>query len=373
MKSSPNRQNWDGQHLFDFATQFALRGDRGARRAITERFDLNATTGHTLGAQHMISLKGLAGFAHVASHLGGIEPADDNFNSYIDLLDRVERIYGKEKAQLAFDRFSTHSRMATFIVTAQREREQRESERKVRRTETLTYAEFKQWIAAELIPTGNPSTSSCMVWGVNASESDLVSAANDLLALKDLDYLQVYLRIFENRPFPLDPSQLIDIFLMESAEPLYDANGWLTPYGQVIKSALDALSNLTDPSVRNFALQLFDDPDKSGWAANLLLNNWHDGDWQLFRELTARNHNREDCHHLTSSVLNIFHEHPSSNAVQCLMNLYETNPCSFCRKYLVEHLHEIESLPDYLLEECKHDANFKLRQLAYNDFKHAEK
>jgi hypothetical protein len=67
MKSSPAWQNWDGQHLFDFATWFALRGDKGARRAITERFDLNAITGHTLGARNMIWLKGIIGFAHVAS------------------------------------------------------------------------------------------------------------------------------------------------------------------------------------------------------------------------------------------------------------------------------------------------------------------
>jgi hypothetical protein len=373
MHSSPTRHNWDGQHLFDFATLFALKGDKGAHRAITERFDLNATTGHTLGAQHMISLKGIAGFGHVASHLGDIEPAEDNYVSYSDVIERIERMYGKEKSQFVFDRFSADSRMSAFIATAQKDRDQQRQARNKRNPKELTYAEFKQWIADELIPTKNYTTSSCMVWGVHASESDLASAANDLLALNDLDYLHAYLRVFDKCPFPLDPSKLIDIAIRESDEPLYDANGWLSQYGQVIKSALYALSNLTDQAVRNFALKLIDDPDKSGWAANLLLNNWHDDDWQLLTELTTRNYNPEDCHHLTSSVLNIFKVHPSSNAVQSLINLYETNPCSFCRKYLVEHLRELESLPDYMLEECKHDANFKLRQLTQNNFKQPEK
>jgi hypothetical protein len=373
MKSSPAWQNWDGQHLFDFATLFALKGDKGARRVITERFDVNATTGHTLGAQHMISLKGIAGFGHVASHLGGIEPAEDNYVSYSDVIERIERMYGKEKSQFVFDRFSADNRMSAFIATAQKEREQQRQARNKRDPKELTYAEFKQWIADELIPTKNYTTFSCMVWGVNASESDLVTAANDLLALKDLDYLHAYLRVFDKRSFPLDPSKLIDIAIRESDEPLYDANGWLSQYGQVIKSALYALSNLTDDAVRDFALNLIEDTDKSGWAANLLLNNWHDDDWQLLTELTARNHNREDCHHLTSSVLNILKVHPSSDAVQSLINLYETNPCSFCRTYLVEHLHELESLPDWMLEEVKFDANFKLRQLAQNNFKHPEK
>jgi hypothetical protein len=35
-------------------------------------------------------------------------------------------------------------------------------------------------------------------------------------------------------------------------------------------------------------------------------------------------------------------------------------------------LASLNAVPDWMLEECKHDANIDLRQLAYNDFKHPE-
>jgi hypothetical protein len=370
--SSPSSRSWDGEHLFDFATRFALEKDKGALRAISRRFDLNAETGHTLGAKNMIRLKGMAGFAHVALRLGGIEPAEDNYLSYLDVLERVEHDYGKEKAQVAFERLKTDNAIAAFISTCEAERAQRQAERYKPDPKTFPYDEFKHWITNELIPNDMDQSYSCSSWGIHASEVDLMRAAHDLLNLRDLDYLYAYLLMFDTRSFPLDPVKLIDMVVHENDELLYDLDGWITRYGQVIKVAIEALAIISDSRVRDLALKLFYDPDKSGWAARLLKHHWQEGDWQLLTELAVQDHNPDNAHNLAMSLIDIFREHPSPDAAHAFVNLYEINPCSYCREGLVKRLHELDSLPDWMREECKYDANFDLRELIQSNFAKAQ-
>ena len=42
---------------------------------------------------------------------------------------------------------------------------------------------------------------------------------------------------------------------------------------------------------------------------------------------------------------------------------YELSPCSFCREYAVGMLQGLECLPEWMIEECRWDANPRTRAL----------
>jgi hypothetical protein len=63
------------------------------------------------------------------------------------------------------------------------------------------------------------------------------------------------------------------------------------------------------------------------------------------------------------SLMEIFKNHPTLNAAEIFLHLYENVACTICRDVFIERLIEIDKLPDWLREECKYDANEEVRKL----------
>ncbi len=82
-------------------------------------------------------------------------------------------------------------------------------------------------------------------WGRHASDDELARAAHGLLSAATREEQLQYLYIFRYRPFPLDPSRLIELSLSED-EKLGCA-------------AADALTQLTHPAIRGNRLRLIRD------------------------------------------------------------------------------------------------------------------
>jgi hypothetical protein len=198
-----------------------------------------------------------------------------------------------------------------------------------------------------------------MQWGNKTSEEDLLKAAQDLLKEENPKLLLSYLDIFRHRPFPLDFSKLV--FLAQHDDER-------VPYDRMSIFSLSALENITHPDVRALALKMIAENNRIGRAVGLLQRNFEDNDWKLLESITVRELERDEYHSLGMSIEDIFKINPSPEAAQTFLNVYERCPCSQCRRRFVEILHSLNALPVSLLEECKFDANFDLREQVENGF-----
>jgi hypothetical protein len=68
-------------------------------------------------------------------------------------------------------------------------------------------------------------------------------------------------------------------------------------------------------------------------------------------------------HGLGQASLKVIDEHQELEAAEVLLYLYEHGPCASCRRRVVEHLLELELLPDWMRYECGFDSNPDIRAL----------
>lgn len=122
---------------------------------------------------------------------------------------------------------------------------------------------------------------------------------------------------------------------------------------------------MTDPRMRRLAVELLADESISsfqrGRAADLLVRNAAPGDVALLSGLLATRQDDDELHGLGFGLLDWLAAHPAPDAASALVAIYEYDPCSLCRERAVERLHEINALPNWLVEECRYDANLNLR------------
>src|SRR5262249_52006794 len=160
--------------------------------------------------------------------------------------------------------------------------------------------------------------------------------------------LMNYVTIFLDVPFPLDPAGLIQVVRKTIRQLEGQANDESRIVAMTLARSFTALENVRHPAVRAFALEMVESNTQTGRAAWLLTKNWEDGDWALVESLTMRELDAEDYHSLEISVRHIGEAHPSPEAVNSLLNLYERGPCSFCREHVVELLDSLDALPEWV-------------------------
>ena len=62
-------------------------------------------------------------------------------------------------------------------------------------------------------------------------------------------------------------------------------------------------------------------------------------------------------------ILSVFAKHPTVEAIGALNLLYERGACSYCREDCVAALLQLDALPGWMRDECRHDSNPDIREL----------
>ncbi len=118
------------------------------------------------------------------------------------------------------------------------------------------------------------------------------------------------------------------------------------------------LEKVRHPAVRQFALDKIAKKDRAWRMADLLVNNYQDGDWAIWKTLAGDSYEDKNAvHSLGWGVRHMFDAHPSEDAEGALLNMYECGPCSQCRAAFVRDLHTLGKLPAWMREECRHDSS----------------
>jgi hypothetical protein len=188
-------------------------------------------------------------------------------------------------------------------------------------------------------------------WGERASDADLDRAARGLAAARNPKEQWAHLRIFARRPFPLDIQLLLSLVDVEQE--------------RVGFAALEALSQITHPAVRQLAFRLVETRAKwRGQAIELLARNIRPGDHAIALRWFEAEEDMETQQALGMDLINLWERRPDEETeVPMLRALYERGPCSHCRERTVRRLIERRALTEELRLECSYDANGDIRDL----------
>jgi hypothetical protein len=322
---------------------FAQEGDIEAHRLLYEVYAASVDWDWSL-PDEIVALDGTAGLLFVAKRLS-LDPRGGLF--YLDLIEAAERKDGAESTARALAVAAVSSpHIAAFVAQAlaedlpdpdlRREWQQHEED-------AASYARVRERLQAGdgwgpwLLHT----------WARTAPEDELAGAATDLLRETDPDRLRLYLGIFAQRPFPLDPTPIVTF-----AEGKDE---------HTAMCAVAALTHVKSPAARRVALDRLARGDYRG--ALPLVANYQPGDYELLEQLLRSWPNPSDVDMLGMELHQIVKAHPSADAAPALLVLYERGPYSSRRQETVQLLRDVGSLPEWLQAECRYDANPEIRAM----------
>ena len=189
-------------------------------------------------------------------------------------------------------------------------------------------------------------------WALRAKASELEVVFLALLAEQVPVHAARLLRCFAQRGVPRFDSRLLP--WLDHADPA------------VGMAALRALMSTRHPALRAVALRRLADGDPAG-GIRLLTANFEEGDFALHVPRLQTVDDVDERHHLGSNLVELCEAHPSADAFDCLLDVYEFSLCSTCRHRAVKVLLSLDMAPGWLRDEARFDAEPATRELLQFD------
>jgi len=341
--------DYDASLLFDLAGLFAADGDDDLRRRMYAKFDANAAHGDDLGATAIVDLDKASGLVHAADKVGTLLAAGHESRYYEYLLSVAEDAGVSVPLDVLRQAAPGRPGLSNYLAVVEATNARRAQSKTARRDpKSVALKEFLTWL--ESIETARPPVSP-ILWGQQASDGDLQQVADLLLNEDRPKHLRALLRIFKNRPYPLDSKHLIRLA------------GHIDKV--VALSSLQALKQIVQPEVRTFALSLIYGSDNlAARAVGVLVKNNAPGDHALIEAMSERLQEPEAIHSFSFVATEYYEAHPEPDSeTRIMLRLYEKNPCSFCREKTVERLLALGAFPEWMRLECAYDSNLEVRKM----------
>lgn len=350
--------NWRHiEHRIALASWFVEQGDGEVLAAMYECVGaLLDTRRENIGTKSLIEADGITAFLFIAERVGEellrSDDNDDREDEY-DYLAACELIGEHEVNDALAKRASEDLRVAAYKAAVEKAIEDdniRRSERKQR----PPHPEFRFDFATlrQRINDGENGLGlyPMRLWARYASDDDVLQAAYAVRRVRRPSRLLRYIWAFHEKAFPLSPHILIAL----ARHPNEDV-AW---------AALGALEKIQHPDVRALTLQLLPLSNLSHGAIDLLIANYQPGDECIILEAIRRERKKHKLHSLGFDALKVFKANPVPATIPVLLALYERTPCSNCRTGCVKQIVALNALPDWMLEECLHDSQEHIRELA---------
>lgn len=337
--------DWDTVHRFRFAACLGMDGHERAKRAMYESF----SPGHRMGEQigtYFVHMDGVDGLLFAAEKLGKLLV---NTTEEVDIgwmISVAGDQLGDEPAREALQKASEgNPRIDAYRLEAEARR--KGLDERLRKSAEMTSGTYDQ-IKANLLKVTSAWITS---WGERASDADIERAVDGLVTAQNPREQHAHLRIFSRRRFPGDIRLLLSLVKVEEE--------------RVDLAALTALSQISDPTVRELAFQLVNTRAKRrGRVIELLLRNFHPGDHSVALQWFEAEDDAEARHSMGSDLIELCEMHPDKSFEAGMMRaLYEQGPCSFCRGNAVRKLIELNALGNDLRTECAYDSDEDIREM----------
>ena len=126
------------------------------------------------------------------------------------------------------------------------------------------------------------------------------------------------------------------------------------------KAAFDVLTNCKSDAVRQYAHELLDSGENTDYAIKMLIFNYTPDDKSLLlsalSSLKVDYNDESDWHRIGLKIFDAF-DLKIKLPKECLLFIYETTLCSFCRESAVRYLAKHKWLTANIIEECRYDSN----------------
>ncbi|NJK43760.1 MAG: hypothetical protein HC933_05295 [Pleurocapsa sp. SU_196_0] len=337
-----HEHRWLEQQFSAFALAFAKRGNATARQLLYDSFAMNPCYSDKFALERndlIIELDGLEGLRFVLEQYARV--ARDDLEYWLDsgmLGDAVERLGAKVVQELIEELSRANADIKSIV-----ERGKLLPIPGFRRSPTkytprpLAYAVFVQRVQRR-----SPFPGGIVSWSRFATKAALKQVARDLLEQTEPELIRGHLYAFRIRPFPLSARHLLKLARHENAE--------------VREGALVAMQAIKHPAIRALALELKHDPTMRIEAVAMLESNYELGDAAIVLETIHSLSDAEFIHWFGYRVRDIYRKNRVPEALEPLLALYESNPCSSCRESFVMLMQEIGVLPNWVLEEAAWDS-----------------
>jgi hypothetical protein len=332
--------------MFGVARNWAEEGDETVRRTL---YDVFARDGYVRAAMwcglYMVKMDGLDALSFVVQFFGRLEEGD-RLREFESLVTELEERDGKEAAAEALTAAAAGRPDLAQLLEMLRAVENRRTQARQEwdAMPRRDYASVKRGILGQ-----ESRVMSFMNWGEAATAEEIRNAAEDLLSESDEKRLWDYLRIFRHRRFPGPHSRLIELVKKGSR--------------RLSHAAAQALTHIDDPDLRTVGLELMSTPGRCDLGVTLLAGWSQPGDYKLIEQALRQPMSDDDFHSLGMDVLGFVKANPTGEAEPILCLIYEKGPCSNCRGSCVKHLIALQRLPDWMIEECRYDADSETREL----------
>ncbi|OEO27954.1 hypothetical protein VW23_007050 [Devosia insulae DS-56] len=335
-----SREHYDIAQMADMLLQLAQAGSEEARRALYDKFDRQEFSSEWLLSHEIIALDGLDGLLHVARVLGRRLATDPDFWLSGDFLYAVREERGANAVDDALQQAST------------------------------TDADIRRFCEALAVSGSEPSAEG--PYALDAFLNDLNEGNRNprLLASRfarqggDIEHRALFERI-EREVQPHLIARMLRVFAIRIDPP-----GGIERVlrfarhedSAVRQAAIQVLRRFSDDRIAELSGQLLAAGSLEG--IELLGENARPGDFGRVHQLLPSAAVDQHAHDLALSIVSTGRPSPSPEAADCLIWVYEHNPCSFCRQSAVDDLLQLGRLPEVLTAECLDDSMSEVREAA---------
>ena len=341
----------DAPQLCSLAAHYAKAGDGRFRDRLSE---IVATRpypeSYLLGEGQLVWLDGAAGFLFIA-RLRGEQLAtrawdDDEWHDRSSVWHAGEELGEEVVARLLAE--ATDPPLVRFAQAHQAAEEEREREWADR-------PRRQDWSVVELLQAATSGNLGYRLraWGEHAAEADLRVVAERLREADDPREIRNLLYVFAGRPMPdFDPA-LLELCRHDDAE--------------LRRRAFMACGQVTHEAVRTLGLAELARGIELAGAIDLMVRNFEPGDEARIVAALQMPDDADEQHSLLMSVRNLLEANPDADASVLGLIFYAFTPCEHCRRTAVRLLLDRAAAPDWLVAECRHDNDERIRELVAAD------
>lgn len=363
---------WDRSHLSRLALIFARRGHAEARISLYSSLCKCENSADIIASEEIIELDGTDGLLFVTERAG--QWITDDPKTYVgnfpmSFYDEKHRPGSAERVLRAAAEQNAH--IATYLnhLDTNSETDVDNSVLKpgagtikpdiLQRFGTNRKPRFdamRSWAGDDIIreientdPSENRNRFLYRRWGKQASEQDLRTVAEKMFAEKDEKLTRIYLHVFLKCGLPE-----MNSWLQRLADSEDRATRWI---------AYKVLANHDHPTVRSLAINRISAGKMSEGELCLFRKNYRQGDWRLIEDVLRLPGDDYELHEILSDLLEVFEANKVEESCNPMMLVYEHSPCGICRGNAVKALIDLARAPDWVLEECRFDADEETRSI----------
>jgi hypothetical protein len=339
---------WDAYQLCELAYHFAKSGDRDFRNQLYSFVERAPIADHpNIGMGQLVSLDKEEGLKFLLKHRGR-KLLNEDWEWYDDsLIDQAIDVIGEQQVNTILSDTSDAA-IARFAVKRKENLRQPEDPELLR---TRHVEKMKAVSVREIFEAVHSDDRAYWLrgWGMQARDDELEQVFAALWTEQDWEVIVKLLRIFSGRSIPAFDTRLIEL----CRHPEY----------KVRFGASRVCEQNTHPAIRAFAWQELQEQALEIPVVGLFIRNFETGDEQRLLELIRLPDDLNFRHWMLSDLVHVLEENQQADCRELALIAYFHNPCSYCRYHAAELLRDRQAAPQWLIDECRWDANEETREV----------